>query len=207
MNYAKHYNLLIFRAKGRTLDGYYEKHHIIPKCLNGPDNPENIVLLTAREHFVAHLLLVKIYPNERKILFAARMMSGNPTGKRNTNKTYEWIKERISKIGHSEETKEKMSLAHTGENNHFYGKNHTDEVKEQHSRIMKGRMIGDKNPFFGKKHPKEIQDRISAQNIGRTHSEETKRKIGEASRNRTRKPTSEETKKKISEAIKSRKIR
>ena len=192
MNYLRHYNLLIFRARNRILDGYVERHHIIPKCLNGPEDDENIVILTAREHFLAHLLLVKIYPEERKLLFAVRMMSGNPTGKRNTNKTYAWIKERISKLGHSEETKKK--IGRSGSDNAFYGKTHKQETKDKQSEVMKGRLVGELNPFFGKKHSKEIQDKISQQNLGRTHSEEAKRKIGEASKIRIRRPFTEEEK-------------
>ena len=176
MNYQKHYDRLIERANNRVMCGYSENHHIIPRCIGGSDKIENIVKLTAREHFLAHLLLVKIYPNERKLLFAVRMMSGNPTGKRNTNKTYGWIKERLSQLGHSEETKQKISQSLSGKNNHFYGKTHSGEVKKQHSEKMKGRLSGDKNPFYGKKHPKEIQDNITQQNIGRKHSEEAKRK-------------------------------
>lgn len=42
---------------------YYEKHHIIPRCIGGSDNELNLVLLTAREHFLAHYLLCKIYGN------------------------------------------------------------------------------------------------------------------------------------------------
>jgi len=56
MNYQKIYDQIIERAKNRKLEGYKEKHHIIPKCLGGPDNKENLVELTAREHFLCHLL-------------------------------------------------------------------------------------------------------------------------------------------------------
>jgi hypothetical protein len=61
MNYSTHYTLLIERAKLRTLTGYKEAHHIIPKCLGGSNDPANLVDLTAREHYIAHLLLAKIY--------------------------------------------------------------------------------------------------------------------------------------------------
>lgn len=61
MNYYSHYTLLIERAKIRTLDCYKESHHIIPKCLGGSDNPANLVDLTAREHYIAHILLAKIH--------------------------------------------------------------------------------------------------------------------------------------------------
>ena len=69
MNYNNIYNNLIFTRKSRglnkkVLDGYYEKHHIIPKCLGGKDILENYVLLTFREHIIAHKLLLKIYPKD-----------------------------------------------------------------------------------------------------------------------------------------------
>jgi len=37
--------------------GYVERHHILPRCLNGDDSSENLVFLTAKEHFIAHYLL------------------------------------------------------------------------------------------------------------------------------------------------------
>ena len=63
MNYEKHYNLLIERAKTRVIKGYTEKHHIIPKCMGGTDDASNISILTPEEHYIAHLLLVKMYPS------------------------------------------------------------------------------------------------------------------------------------------------
>jgi hypothetical protein len=44
----------------RVLEGYFEEHHIIPTALDGPDTDENKVLLTAREHFLCHLLLTRM---------------------------------------------------------------------------------------------------------------------------------------------------
>lgn len=94
MNYQKHYDLLINRAKNRIINEYTERHHIIPECMGGPDDESNKVRLTAPEHYVAHQLLVKIFPNEPKLIFAAhRMSSGTKkqTG-RSKNKLYEWIR-------------------------------------------------------------------------------------------------------------------
>lgn len=64
MNYEKHYNNLILKAKNRILEKniYRERHHIIPRSEGGPDIKENIVELTAREHFLAHWLLYRIAP-------------------------------------------------------------------------------------------------------------------------------------------------
>jgi len=63
MDYKKHYDNLILNSKHRIIDTtkYYENHHIVPKCLNGDNSIENLVLLTPREHYIAHALLCKIY--------------------------------------------------------------------------------------------------------------------------------------------------
>lgn len=47
-------------------DVYYEKHHIKPRCMGGTDEKDNLVFLTAREHFIVHLLLCKIHIDEPK---------------------------------------------------------------------------------------------------------------------------------------------
>ena len=81
MNYIKIYNSLVSnkvdRRKGK--DVYYESHHIMPKSLGGDNDKSNLVLLTAREHFVAHRLLTKIYPNSWKMKFALFMMAQEDT--------------------------------------------------------------------------------------------------------------------------------
>lgn len=62
MNYLKHYNLLMDKAKIRIKpDGYTERHHIVPRSMNGSDEPSNLVDLTAREHFVAHMMWAKVH--------------------------------------------------------------------------------------------------------------------------------------------------
>ena len=62
MNYFLAYQRLIAKATARVcLDGYVERHHILPKALGGSDNSSNLVALTAREHFLAHVLLAKIH--------------------------------------------------------------------------------------------------------------------------------------------------
>ena len=63
MNYNVIYFNIIERAKTRGLIkkslGYYtERHHIIPRCIGGNNNKENLVLLTAKEHFICHYLQI-----------------------------------------------------------------------------------------------------------------------------------------------------
>jgi hypothetical protein len=75
MNYQRIHDAIIDRASNRTLQGYREKHHVIPRCMGGVDTADNLVELTAREHFIIHKLLVEIYPDDNKIFFAYRMMA------------------------------------------------------------------------------------------------------------------------------------
>ena len=102
MNYSKIYNQLILKAQNRILEGYTETHHIIPKCIGGKDTKENLVELTAKEHFLAHKLLVEIYPNENKLLWALWMMAiGKKRWKNSppyhiTSRDYERIKLKVS---------------------------------------------------------------------------------------------------------------
>ena len=75
MDYQRIYSQIIERAKIRQIQGYKEKHHVIPKCLGGSNNKKNIVELTAREHFLCHRLLVEIHPKETKLWYALWLMT------------------------------------------------------------------------------------------------------------------------------------
>jgi hypothetical protein len=58
--YTKWYNSVVLNAQQRQSQGYVERHHIIPKSLGGTDKKSNIVALTAKEHYICHLLLTKM---------------------------------------------------------------------------------------------------------------------------------------------------
>jgi hypothetical protein len=108
MNYKKHYTTLIDRAKERILEDYTEKHHIIPRCMGGSDDENNLVRLTPEEHYVAHQLLVKIYPNNKSLVYAALMMIVN----RPSNKLYGWLRRKHSTT---------QSYRQTGTSNNQFG--------------------------------------------------------------------------------------
>lgn len=102
MNYKKIYDQLVEKCRVRGLDksaleGYYEKHHIVPRCMGGSDEVENLVLFTAREHYVAHILLWKVYPKDSNLFHAAWMMSNRSLQNRNS-KLYATLREEHSKI-------------------------------------------------------------------------------------------------------------
>lgn len=102
MDYQNHYNRLIFRAIDRVCENnvYYENHHIIPECLGGLDTLENLVKLTAPEHYIAHALLVKIYKNTQngyKLICALKYMTvDSHKGNRSANKFYGWARKLFS---------------------------------------------------------------------------------------------------------------
>lgn len=75
--YTKTYYQIINRARSRTVSGYTETHHIIPRSLNGDNSPENLVVLTAREHFICHRLLLNMTTgnHQRSMSHALRMMT------------------------------------------------------------------------------------------------------------------------------------
>lgn len=100
MNYKRHYDLLINRARVRIASGYVERHHILPRCMNGSDDPNNLVDLTAEEHYLAHLLLHKIHPDIPGLLFAAHRMSSTKRthGRKCNNKLYGWLRRKHAKV-------------------------------------------------------------------------------------------------------------
>jgi hypothetical protein len=154
------YHNIVENAKIRTTEDYVEKHHIIPKCLGGSNDKENLVELTAREHFICHWLLAK-HHNSKQLWNAFSMMCIG------AKKHHRYISSRTFEI-----LRKARSLASKGENNPMYGKpsackSHTEETK------MKIRMskLGKKRTPF-KRSPA---------------SDETKRKISESKKGKPRK--------------------
>jgi len=96
MNYKKIYDNIIDRAKSRELEGYTEKHHIIPRCMGGSDDIENLAKLTPEEHYVCHQLLVKMYPDNNKLVYAIQAMSMPGSASIRSNKIYAWLKRKYS---------------------------------------------------------------------------------------------------------------
>ena len=136
MDYERIYHQLVEKAKGRGLDKksvdyYTEIHHIVPRSVGGTDEQSNLVMFTGREHFMAHMLLYRIYPDDTSLMRAAFLMSsrwssGNirSAGRPIHSRTYERLRE-----AYSEAVKIQMS-----ENNPFKGKTHAPESIEQMKR-------------------------------------------------------------------------
>ena len=124
---------------------------MLPRCLGGSDDVDNIVILTAREHFIAHQLLVKVYPGHRGVIFALHMMTVSPNGngERLNNRTYEWIRIRCAGVV-SGSGNPMYGVRRMGAENHFYGRHHNERTKA----LLRERCAnwGDDNGFYGKNH-------------------------------------------------------
>lgn len=151
MNYKIHYAKLIRKARNRVLGGdvYVEKHHIKPRCLGGTNETKNLVTLLPTEHFVAHQLLVKMYPNHYGLLSAAHLMMHGYNLKYRcqlNSRQYAWLKNRFIQYGpRSDEFKEKCRIRSIGQKNNMYGKTHTDSAKKKIGDASKIRNQGDGN--------------------------------------------------------------
>ncbi|WZE64481.1 putative homing endonuclease [Escherichia phage Ge15] len=175
MNYQKIYNDLISRAQAReSLSEYKETHHIIPRCMGGSDDKENLVELTGREHFIAHWLLCKIYdtPGLKKA-FGLMCLTGKNRSYKISSQLYELGRRRLSEaaIGRevSIETREKISRALKGRK---FTKEHLARMRkpktEEAKKNIAAAKVGVLNPMYGTisptrdvPHTKETRDLIS----------------------------------------------
>jgi hypothetical protein len=133
--------------------GIYDSHHIVPKCMGGSNSTSNRVLLTPREHFIAHLLLSKSVESQyiKKMCCALVRFMG-----KNSNRSRIKIN---SKIYHSIVTNNRIHSM--GENNSFYGKSHTEKTKKIISDKNKKYHLLNKNAFYGKSHTEETKKILS----------------------------------------------
>ena len=105
--YNKWYTNITENARTRALTGYVERHHIIPVSLGGSNNKENLVDLTAREHFICHWLLTKLYTGESR----AKMIYALNGMKRNGQHTERYETKITSRV--YENLKKEFSLVHS----------------------------------------------------------------------------------------------
>ena len=139
--YKQWHDNIIARGKKRKLIGYKEVHHILPKSLGGSNDKSNLVELTAREHFIVHMLLCKftIGQAKMKMSYGFHAMCSFKNARR-YNKVNSRLVEKIrSNFKFTKEHREKISKAHKG-------KKVTKEMIENLRKIA----IGNKN-CLGKK--------------------------------------------------------
>lgn len=207
--YSKWYDQIINNAKIRTLPSevYVEKHHIIPECfflnrarkgppgliLGNPNDQNNIVKLTAREHFICHWLLIKMTEGKLKskmwLALHTMIFAISPNTKRNfiiNSQLYATVKEECAKISSINSKK-----FHTG-------RKRSDETKLKISESLKGKTHSDKHKKNNQlaqinrnyKHSPEIIEIIRKSSTGYIATTETRLKISLATKGKKKKPWS-----------------
>ena len=202
--YTKYYYGIINAALARGLTtkkqaklslGYVERHHIIPFALNGSDSKSNLIYLTAKEHFVCHLLLTKMTVGTayHKMNFALnRMITGH---KKNryvpSSRIYAIVKEQAAEslsVLHkgkkqSAESNKKRSATQKGKTDHVYVR--TDAHRKQASitasinnrkrkgetRVTKGKTYEE---IYGKATASKLRKQRSSSMTGRVVKQKTK---------------------------------
>jgi hypothetical protein len=189
--YEKWYASITNRGQVRQLDSYTEKHHILPESLGGLDTPDNLTTLTAREHFICHWLLTKIYKDGEahwKMLNAIRIMRAENKNQQRyftkiTSRVYSNLKQEYSQL---------QSIRFAGIGNGMYGKTHNQKTKKAIGDANRGRIqpleekIKQQQAITGRKREafsEEWKQKMSSAKqgeknnmFGKTHTEETKLK-------------------------------
>lgn len=209
MNYKRIHDLIIKNRKilGRP-EGYSENHHIIPKSFGGSNNPDNLIRLTAKEHFIIHRLLAKIHPNSGMVHAVYKMSCIDRSEGRYKvkSRTYGYLREQHSlRVSNDKEASRKKSEAAKGKKqskDHIEKRTQSrmnngpwlkDETKKKISNSNKGK----EGTWLGKKMPSDmVQKRNETRFMNGNYSQtdETRRKISASQKGVKKRPKTEEQK-------------
>ncbi len=185
--YTTWYYNIVRNAQQRVLGtSYTEKHHIIPKCLGGSNKKENLVSLTAREHFICHLLLprmVEAEEHKKKMWYAAWCLILFK-GPKTEGRVFKYNSKSFSTI--RENRAKQVSIMRTG-------KKHTAETKKIIGEKSKAKVFSD-----------EYRSKLSVAASNRTDPEEVKKRKSEAAKARWAKVSEQDRKEHMRTATNSR---
>lgn len=211
--YTKLYYKIVNNTKIQTRDkttDYFESHHILPRCMQGKNHSGNLVLLTAKEHFICHWLLTKMVDvpqHKMKLNFAFVMMQRIDKNQKRiwSSGQYEILK-RHNKMHGKERAKKLKGIAKTPEARQRMREAKEDRITIFHPLVNKTKFIknelieeyigqgwtfgngrnmrGSNNPRYGAKLSYDHIEKIRATNSGpKNLSEETRRKKSEFMKN------------------------
>ena len=190
MTYSAVYCALIENRKQSKLpeDQYSEQHHIIPHAEGGSDDASNLVRLSAREHYIAHLLLVKIYNDVKMYSALVYMRCGNKFVNRNfkfNSRLYEKMRKQFAK---------KVSKSKKGR--HYYNNGKVEVMTfECPEGFMSGRL-----PYS-----EEALQNMKLGSQSEKHKAASRANFQKAAAMKKGKPFSEEHRRRISESVKGEK--
>ena len=190
MTHQEQYDAIINFRKSNPLpkDQYGENHHIVPKsiCPLLKDAPDNIIRLSAQEHFLAHYHLWLAYSNElkekiwaKKMCFAFHRMKQQLLkcdDVESMAKLYEEVRVEFVNLNSgknssvygrhwklSEESCKRHSEAKIGIKNPMYGMKRSLDARRKCSESLKGH----RGYWTGKTQPKEVKEKRAAKIRGR----------------------------------------
>ncbi len=187
------------RIKLKKQGEYFEAHHIIPKSMGGEGNNgvhrhPNIVILTAREHYIAHALLWLIHRNREMATAFSFMCNAKKNKKINikSSRMYEEVRCYLSSVGRSPETRQKISKGHLGKKK---SPEHVEKIRKIHSgkklspeSIAKREETKKNKRLLGWIVSDETRQKISKLHSGRKKSPEHKEKLKQANMGRKKRP-------------------
>lgn len=162
-------NILETRGRFGCGNEYHERHHIIPRCMDGSNDKENLIDLYAREHFIAHKLLAEENPDNDSLVYAWSCMAFVKTDRQQryelSPEEYEEARIAIAKV-----MSERII---------------TEETLNNMRKAAQERV---KDPIFRAKQSKAQKERLSCPEnnpmYGRHHTQESREKIGQATKER-----------------------
>jgi hypothetical protein len=163
MNLDIIYSNICERGQIRILDKsiYTEKHHIVPVCMGGDNKKDNLTKLTAKEHFICHKILCKLYPDNEKLRYAFWAMCNQKVNRDYivSSRDYEYAKvlclemwkrpkskNTINKINETKKYNkilrqlkgEKINREQGGDLNHNHGKKWITNISTNESKMIIG---------------------------------------------------------------------
>lgn len=150
MNWQRVYNELMARAQERgTVQGYSERHHVVPKAHGGSDHADNLVQLTAREHFLAHWVLWRIH-RDRATARAFRLLtdvSGRPRSRSYEKAKTTYAQSMVGDLNVAKRPEVRAKISAALKANHPY----TGIKRPKHAELLRvrGGWSGNKNPWYG----------------------------------------------------------
>jgi hypothetical protein len=187
-HYLKRYISFVERCQQKNTDylGITENHHICPKAADMfPEynsfskNPWNKAALTPRQHFIAHIMLWKSFPNSKSQMYALHAMRNKNKMKINS-RLYETLKIDFRKNRSADSSFEQKELVRKG-THHFCGDknptfNRSDETKKKISDTMKKKV---ENGNFHLQGKGKLSVKDSSGNVFRTAVDDVRIKTGE----------------------------
>lgn len=194
-------NILDTRGRFACGDEYHERHHILPKCMGGTNDEDNLIDLYAKEHFEAHRLLALENPDNDKLVYALWCMSNvknEYTGERYqiTAGEYEEVRKVYSETAshkYAGDGNPMYGVHRFGENSPHYGKQMSEEARKKISEARVGKYCGENSPNFG-------NHRFAGENhplFGKHPSDETRKKISDKMKERYSNPVNHPMSRKV----------